>query len=427
MNVIAMTSNPTAVKQFAAPPRPWWNDRTLVALVRRGPFRDCNDVEFDQAVAFCKARNLSPLTGQLFAWVFNKADEKKRNMVLVTSLMGYRAIANRSGDYMPGLAKAYFDDALKDEMTNPRGILRAEATVKRFIHGGWQELVEEAFWESFAPIVKTGEDDDAYEWIDTGEKWEDTGKPKKRKKLRSGATIIQRLDPKKDGWIRMPDVMLKKIPEAQGLRRGWPEDLSGLYIEEEMHRSQVIDADYTDVTPSQMAEQAASDQRLARIGGTDQIGATFDASNDIVYVPVGQFADKALEATAKMKPDEVAAWVERNKEALRYFWGKSATDALALKKVLETRAAGAAGERQQQPSKPADKAAPAIVTARPEASAGAASLLSKAALSTKLKEVKTKAEHLAWAQTYKADVNALDPKDRDDLMDAFHGMRDELK
>src|ERR1700757_262650 len=102
MNVLAMPSD-SAVRAMVTGnhARGWWNDKGLIKLARRTAFKDTNEEEFDQAVAFCREKNLSPMSGQLFAFVFSKDDPKKRNMVIVTSIMGYRAIANRSGDYMP--------------------------------------------------------------------------------------------------------------------------------------------------------------------------------------------------------------------------------------------------------------------------------------------------------------------------------------
>jgi phage recombination protein Bet len=136
--------------------RGWWLDKTLVKLARRTAFKETNEDEFDQAVAFCREKNLSPMSGQLYAFVFSKDDAKKRNMVIVTSIMGYRAIANRSGDYMPGPAKAFFAPKAKHPLLNPRGLVRAEAGADRFIRGGWKNVTEEALWESFAPIIKSG-------------------------------------------------------------------------------------------------------------------------------------------------------------------------------------------------------------------------------------------------------------------------------
>ena len=155
MGAFALSSD-TAVRTLVNSARGWWLDKNLVKLARRTAFKETNEDEFDQAVAFCREKNLSPMSGQLYAFVFSKDDAKKRNMVIVTSIMGYRAIANRSGDYMPGPAKAFFAPKAKHPLLNPRGLVRAEAGADRFIRGGWKNVTEEALWESFAPIIKSG-------------------------------------------------------------------------------------------------------------------------------------------------------------------------------------------------------------------------------------------------------------------------------
>jgi phage recombination protein Bet len=343
MNVLAMPTD-SAVRAMVAGSRAsgWWNDKGLIKLARRTAFRDTNDDEFDQAVAFCREKNLSPMSGQLFAFVFSKDDAKKRNMVIVTSIMGYRAIANRSGDYMPGPTKAFFEENAKNDLTNPRGLVRAAAGADRFIRGGWKSVEEEALWESFAPLIKSGADEDAYEFVDTGEVWPDSGKPKKRRRLKSGAEIVEMLDPKKDGWRKMPDVMLKKVAEAAALRRGWPEDLSGLYVEEELHRSQVIDGEYTDLTPSEIVARIDTESRIERIGGPS-LYAVFDDAGTLESVPMGKFFDRVDAHTKALAPAAVALFVDRNKVGLQAFWAHNKNDALELKKILETRSGAVAG------------------------------------------------------------------------------------
>lgn len=423
MNVMTATgpSNPVALKQLILPPKPWWNDKPLVALVRRGPFRDCNQDEFDQAVAVCREKNLSPLSGQLFAFVFNKDDAKKRNMVLVTSIMGYRAIANRSGDYMPGAARAHFDNNKKDPLINPRGITFAEATVERFIHGGWKSLTEEATWESFAPILKGSNDEDDYEWVETGEFWEDSGKPKKRKKLKAGSTAQLMLDPRKDGWIKMGDVMLKKCAEAIGLRRGWPEDLSGLYVEEEVHRAHTLEGvDYTELTPSQVADAAEAAKRVERLGGP-AILAVFDGGN-LDSVPLGRFADRVLEHTAKLMPSQVRAFVDTNAAAINQFWAHNKTDALNLKKELEKRSAGV-GAQTARHSPPAE----AVATPEPTLDAGVAKPLSKDELTAGINKIEKFADCLTWAEANAPSIAQLSEGDRRDVMRTFNSKQGALK
>lgn len=421
MNVLAMSTEAAVTRLVNGNRSGWWNDKGLIKLARRTAFRDTNDDEFNQAVAFCREKNLSPMSGQLFAFVFNKDEPKRRNMVIVTSIMGYRAIANRAGNYMPGPAKAFFDDSAKDPLTNPRGIVRAEASVEKFIHGGWKSLTEEVLWESFAPIIKSAPEED-YEWIDTGEVWPDSGKPKKKKRLRQGAEVQLILDPSKPGWIRQGDVMLKKCPEAQACRRCWPEDLSGLYVEEELHRSQVIDGEYTDLTPSEIVARIDTENRIERIGGPS-LYAVFDDAGTLESVPMGKFFDRVDAHTKALAPAAVALFVDRNKVGLQAFWAYNKNDALELKKILESRSGAVASNHTSASGDESTRASAAPsqhgennmggaaspASEKPVAGAltGEAAAKLKSSLIADIQNLKTMGDCLSWAKGARVHIDRI--------------------
>ena len=172
----------------------------------------------------------------------------------MTSIDGYRSKAQRSGDYRPQEDETKFevDPALKDSSSNPMGLIRA--IVRVFKYGPdkvWYPVVGEARWVEFAPL-ESGD----FDWVDTGEVWADTGKAKKKKVVKSDKKTL-----KPGNWQNMPHVMLSKCAEAQALRRGWPEAMSGLYVQEEM------DKVYIDMTASEAADSHERDERLkARVG-----------------------------------------------------------------------------------------------------------------------------------------------------------------
>lgn len=425
MNVLTRT--PAATQQIA-----WWENRNMIALVRNTAFKDCNATEFDQAVAVARELNLSPLRKQIYAFVMGKgkprgnkpADDSKRSLVMVVSIDGARSIAARHQNYRAdNEAPRYtYDETLKNPHTNPLGLVSAEVAGFQYSHGEWHKIVGVVYWDEFAPVVTAFADSDC-DMVDTGETWPD-GNAKKKRVPRQGAVAVSQLDPKKDGWRKMARLMLAKCAEMMMLRKGWPEDLSSVYAPEEIDRASTLeDVDYIDMTPSQAADAAEADKRLARIGGADQIAASFDASNDIVYVPVGQFADRVLAATAKMAPAEVVQWTERNKEALRYFWGKAATDALELKKVLESRSAGAVAEKPAA-SPPVGKTAPADNAAPQHTPTAGAVTSSKDELLDGVAAIMNKREALAWSQTNKDAVAKLPVKDRQEVMGAFYDKKD---
>jgi phage recombination protein Bet len=335
------------VRNPSLPSVPWHQDGKLLALARRTTGKDCNNDEFDMFVSVCRDLNLSPMRKQIYCFVFSKNDPEKRNMTLVVAIDGGRAIAARSGNYQPDDREPdwVFNDRLKDPLKNPHGIEKCTVGVyhRPTKNDPFKRIVHTVYWDEFAPLVKRG-DADAYEWVGTGEVYPPghakAGREKQRKQLRPGAdgTVSERLDPSKEQWIRAGRNQLAKCAEMGALRKGWPEDLSRVVVEEETHRAQVIEGEYADLTPSEMADRGESDARIEKIGGP-ALFATFDAHGTLERVPYGQFVDRMLAATEKLPPAEVAALVDRNREALKEFWAHKKTDALELKKILEQRSA----------------------------------------------------------------------------------------
>lgn len=77
-------------------------DDKQLALIRRTVAKDCDAAEFDLFIHVCRAVRLDPLRRQIYAFVFGKDNPKKRQMTIVTSIGGYRSIAERTGNYRPG-------------------------------------------------------------------------------------------------------------------------------------------------------------------------------------------------------------------------------------------------------------------------------------------------------------------------------------
>lgn len=408
------------VRQQALPTiGPWWTDKNMVALVKRTAAKDCNTDEFDEFVAVCRDLNLSPLRKQVYAFVFNKADEAKRAMTIVVGIDGGRSIAARTGNYRPDDREPdwVFNPDLKNELTNPHGIEKCTVGVyhRPTRADPFERIVHTVYWDEFAPLVAVGGEDD-YEWEETGETWPDTGKPKKRKKLKAGAQRSLRLDPSKQQWTRAGRNQIAKCAEMGALRKGWPEDLSRVVVEEETHKSAVLEGvEYSDLTPSEMAAKAETDARLERIGGP-AIMATFDDAGTIERVPYGLFADRVLDATAKWPKERVALFVERNREALKEFWAFNKTDALELKKVLEERSGATVTAAASVASAGAERPAPSTQSTS-QASGGAAvpgalpvgpeAFKLKDQLVAQLRTLSTPSDFLAWSKGAQVHLDRL--------------------
>jgi phage recombination protein Bet len=258
--------------------------------------------------------------------VYNKDKADKRKVSFITGIDGFRAVAARNGDYRPDDSEPEFlTDPSLEGPSNPRGLVKA--TVKAFkLHGTeWHPVVGVAYWAEFAPMKEDAED--GYDWVDTGEVWPDSGKPKKKKVPRGEVVRVP-----SGKWADMPFVMLAKCAESQALRKGWPEDLSGIYSPEEMDRAMI------DVTATAIVEQHEQEKRLRLVQATNSIAMLWSAGQPIEAVPEGQFVDRCL---AHIKGcDSVTGldwWTSTNATGLREFWARHKADALAVKQAAEQR------------------------------------------------------------------------------------------
>lgn len=327
-----------------------WNDKQI-ALIRKTVARDCDHLsdgtpvplgELDWFISICRALKLDPLRRQIYAFVFSKDEPGKRQMVPVIGIGGYRSIAERTGNYRPGPTEIVYDDTLKDADCNPLGISHATVTVYKHSHGEWHPFSDVAHWDEFAPIIEEGEG--GYEWVETGKFWEDGPKKGKPKMKRVPVGDLKRkLDPKKDGWRKMPRVMIEKCAEAKALRRGWPDDFGGTYAEGELDRAEVLD-----LTATEMADAADASKRLEQIGGGGQILIDWLDGKPLQPVAAGKLGDAAMEfiRANKDEPATIAAWRDRNRFGLRELWARDKDGALTVNAEIE-KIAKAAGIKQE--------------------------------------------------------------------------------
>lgn len=300
-----------------------------LALIRRTVAKECEPAEFDQFIHICRHVGLDPLRRQIYAFVFGKGSKKAadRKLTIVTGIDGYRTISARSGTYRPAdrAPLIEYDEKLKSP-ANPLGIVRAEVTLYQFAHGSWHPVVGEAYWEEFCPTVYRPED---LVSVDTGRKYEDSGKPIIQKMPKDGAQPI--VDPSKTGWVKGPRNQIAKCAEAAAHRRGWPNDFAGVMVEEEIDRMHTID-----LTATEIVDKAEQRERMERIGGPALTVDWMDG-NELQRVPVGQFYDRAMAylKTCSGKPEDAKAFADRNRYILQEFWALDKAAALSLKKEIE--------------------------------------------------------------------------------------------
>lgn len=290
------------------PPAPTDN-AAMLSLIKRTVAADTNADEFELFVHMCRSLRLDPLRRQAYALVYNKDNPKKRRMSLITAIDGFRAIADRTGNYRPDEEESTVEvSAEAKSATNPAGLIKATVRVYKFAHGEWHKVTASAHWEEYAPIKD--------EWADDPE----TGHGKK-----TGRQILDT----SGQWGKMPRVMLEKVAEAKALRKGWPDDLSNVYVQEEVDRSKLME-----MSAAEIIEQHEIAERQAKIGGP-AITVDWMDGNALDAVPVGQFAERAIDWIEKADAIEATAWADRNRHSLREFWAANKTDATEIKKRLE--------------------------------------------------------------------------------------------
>lgn len=160
------------------------------AMIRDTYANGASQKEFEVLLEIAKLRKLNPLLRQIhFVKRWNKQLGREVWSAQV-SIDGLRAIAERTGKY-DGQDEPDYEH-------NKDGLLTC-AKVKVYRKDWTRPAVGVAYWNEY---VQTGKDD----------------KPTKF-------------------WADMPHVMLAKVAEALAMRKAFPEDMGGLYTDEEMQQT----------------------------------------------------------------------------------------------------------------------------------------------------------------------------------------------
>lgn len=198
-----------------------WDTPENRALILRTVAPGLTEVEAALFFHVARERHLDPMQKQIYAikrrtWVAELNGGQgayEERMVLQVGVDGFRSIANRTGLYMPS-------DKLPIIEGQGTENLRCTFYVKKFhpVSGQWHEFPAVAYYREFVQ----------------------TRKDKTSGKLEPNAT-----------WAKMPLTMLEKVAEVKALRRGWPEELGGMYAPEELERDNSTDILPPDLPPKQ--------------------------------------------------------------------------------------------------------------------------------------------------------------------------------
>ncbi|QGZ96538.1 phage recombination protein Bet [Terricaulis silvestris] len=278
-------------------------------LIRRTIARQCTEIEFDQFIAVSVQAGLDPLRRQMAPLILNASDPERRRMVPWATIDGLRVIAARQGDYRPMETAPLIerDESRLDADLNPLGITRAEVCAWKSSDGVWHPVAGEAWWDEYAPTRE--------EWAaDATGQHHPTGK--------------RQLDPV---WLRMGRVMIAKCAEAQALRRGWPDILSGLYGEEELHGLRLAEQTASEVLRE--GDEAAK-RRLLK---TRTLWFVFGSDGGFNPVLAHEAFDRLRGFYAEASVEEIERFDQVNSTSLHTLWEWAPSDAFALKQISEAR------------------------------------------------------------------------------------------
>lgn len=290
-------------------------------LIRRSVARLCSDSEFDEFIAVAAEVGLDPLRRQITPLVL-QPDGPSRRMLPWTNIDGLRVLAARQGDYRPMETAPLIenDPARIDRARNPLGIVRAEVTAWKRSGDRWHPVAGEAWWDEYAPVRAAAHQGGSRGADEARGAAEAQGEP---------ANLEGELDPR---WRRMGRVLIAKCAEAQALRRGWPDVLSGLYGEEELHAARTHDRTASEVL------RAAEAESLARLRSTRTLWFVMRPGEGFSPIPLSDAGERLCGFyEGASSPCELRDFVAANRASLQTFWEWSPAKAIVAKQVYERR------------------------------------------------------------------------------------------
>lgn len=191
----------------AVPSRKNLNQQQL-ELIRATVAKGASNDELKLFLIIANRAGLDPFTKQIH---FVKRGQRA---TIQTGIDGYRAIAERSGS-LAGIDDPIYDTETEDHPG------KATVTIHRMVNGMRVPFSASARWNEYVPPA--------------------------------GQDFM---------WKKMPYFMLGKVAEALALRKAFPNDLSGLYIHEEMQRDGTNNPEDAD-TAIQQTENFHNEEKIA--------------------------------------------------------------------------------------------------------------------------------------------------------------------
>lgn len=203
---------------------------------------------------YCVRTGLDPFARQIYMigrtnWkAADNPDEPEKTWTIQTGIDGFRTVAHRAAA-KAGESISYEDTVYYDSEGNAHEVWLSKAypsAVKVTVVRGTARFPFIARWDEFAPTY--------YD-----------------RKL--GAYVVAKM------WQQMPAHMVRKCAEAGSLRMAAPQDLSGVYVDEEMERAD-SEAVVRDAEEATRRLRQAAGLEAGTVSGDDAKGGSTDDAAD---------------------------------------------------------------------------------------------------------------------------------------------------
>jgi len=228
-----------------------------LALLKRTVAAGTTNDQFELFLMQCRRTGLDPFARQIYCVLRRDGDSPEKKMSIQTSIDGHRLIAERTGHYAGQLGPEWCgeDGQWKDVWLEQKAPTAARVFVMR--DDFKEPLKGVALWKAYAV------------------------------KLPNGSL--------NNFWSKMPEHMLAKVAEALALRRAFPQELSGLYTDDEMDGMDFVPTPKPIDLPIEerrenMLKRAANDFGYQDAGGNPDVEA---ARNAITVEALEQISDTA--------------------------------------------------------------------------------------------------------------------------------------
>lgn len=160
-----------------------YEDKSVIETLKATVAQGLSDNEFKLFAEFCKSTGLNPFKREIWAI---KAGGR---LQLMTGIQGFHAIANSHDEY----------DGMEIGLVGPQGEYLSMTYPGSDFIGAWAKVYR-----------------------------------KDRRMPTEGVAMLAEYDKKQSNWNTMKRVMINKCAESVALRKAFPQQLNGIYTDEEM-------------------------------------------------------------------------------------------------------------------------------------------------------------------------------------------------